>query len=375
MEALLSQWPAWASVALGLLLAILLLVLARRSAVPAELAAAVNALRDQQAMLAGRLDQIGRDQQAQAMALSAQEAALADRLAAQERALSAAVDTLKERLDARLASAAQATLESLGKVGERLAVIDQAQRTIAALSEQVTGLQTLLGNKQARGAFAEAQLMALVRDVLAPSEYAEQHTLSNGTRVDCLLKLPDPPGPVGVDSKFPLEAFRRLRSAEAEADRKAAERQFAADVLKHVRDIAAKYILPGETADSALLFVPSEAVYATLHAEFPAVIEEAFRRRVWIVSPTTMMAILNTMRAVARDARMRREARTIQYHVERLADDVRRLAERVEQLKRHFGQAQEDIRQIAISTEKIERQAERIAEVRLDDPPSPLPTP
>ena len=375
MEALLSQWPAWAPVALGLLLAILLLVLARRSAVPAELAAAVNALRDQQAMLAGRLDQIGRDQQAQAMALSAQEAALADRLAAQERALSAAVDTLKERLDARLASAAQATLESLGKVGERLAVIDQAQRTIAALSEQVTGLQTLLGNKQARGAFAEAQLMALVRDVLAPSEYAEQHTLSNGTRVDCLLKLPDPPGPVGVDSKFPLEAFRRLRSAEAEADRKAAERQFAADVLKHVRDIAAKYILPGETADSALLFVPSEAVYATLHAEFPAVIEEAFRRRVWIVSPTTMMAILNTMRAVARDARMRREARTIQYHVERLADDVRRLAERVEQLKRHFGQAQEDVRQIAISTEKIERQAERIAEVRLDDPPSPLPTP
>jgi len=375
MEALLSQWPAWAPVALGLLLAILLLVLARRSAVPAELAAAVNALRDQQAMLAGRLDQIGRDQQAQAMALSAQEAALADRLAAQERALSAAVDTLKERLDARLASAAQATLESLGKVGERLAVIDQAQRTIAALSEQVTGLQTLLGNKQARGAFAEAQLMALVRDVLAPSEYAEQHTLSNGTRVDCLLKLPDPPGPVGVDSKFPLEAFRRLRSAEAEADRKAAERQFAADVLKHVRDIAAKYILPGETADSALLFVPSEAVYATLHAEFPAVIEEAFRRRVWIVSPTTMMAILNTMRAVARDARMRREARTIQYHVERLADDVRRLAERVEQLKRHFGQAQEDVRQIGISTEKIERQAERIAEVRLDDPPSPLPTP
>lgn len=373
-------------VALAAMAAVLVVMLLRRPAVPPELAAALQAFRDQQARLEGRLDQIGRDQQAQAAAITAQETALAtrlgeqatalaERLAAQERALAASFDALKAQLNATLSGSAQETLKSLGTLGERLAVIDSAQKTIEALASQVTGLQNILANKQARGAFGEAQLEALVRDVLAPSDYAFQHTLSNGTRVDCLLRLADPPGPIGVDSKFPLEAFRRLRDAETEADRAAAARQFRADVLKHVRDVGAKYIIAEETADGALLFVPSEAIYATLHAEFEDVVDEAFKARVWIVSPTTMMAILNTMRAVMRDVRMRREARRIQEEVGKLAEDVRRLAGRVENLKKHFGQAQDDVRQIEISAEKITGRADRIAEVRLEEPGPALPPP
>jgi DNA recombination protein RmuC len=357
--------PAAQSAALlgvGLLLAVIAVVaLWRRPAMPPDLAAALQGLRDQQAMLAGRLDQIGRDQQAQAMAITAQETALADRLAAQERALAAAVDSLNERLNQRLSAASDATLESLGKLGERLAVIDRAQEAMAALSEQVTGLQNILSNKQARGAFGEAQLEALVRDTLAPSDYVFQHTLSNGTRVDCLLRLATPPGPVAVDSKFPLEAFRRLRDAANESERAAAARQFRADVLKHVRDVSAKYIIPEETADSALLFVPSEAIYAMLHAEFEDIVEESFRARVWIVSPTTMMAILNTMQAVMRDVRMRKEARAIQKQVAALADDVRRLSDRVLRLRTHFDQAQKDIGEIEVSAQKISRRSDQIA--------------
>ena len=358
-----------AVVAIALVLAVIALVaVLRRPAMSPEMVAALQGLRDQQAMLAGRLDQIGQDQQVQARAISAQEAAVADRLAAQERALTAAFDALNERLNQKLTTASEATLESLGKVNERLALIDRAQQAMTALSEQVTGLQNLLSNKQARGAFGEAQLEALVQDVLAPSDYAFQHQLSNGTRVDCLLKLATPPGPVAVDSKFPLESFRRLRDAATEAERAAAARQFRSDVQKHVKDVSTKYIIPDETADSALLFVPSEAIFATLHAEFEDVVEDSFRARVWIVSPTTMMAILNTMRAVMRDVRMRKEARAIQQHVAALAEDVRRLCDRVEQLKRHFGQAQEDVRQIEVSSEKIARRAERIVDVRLEEP-------
>jgi DNA recombination protein RmuC len=373
LQDLLARWPEWVPLALGLLLLVLLIALLRRPAVPAELREGFAALRDQQSMLAGRLDQIGRDQQTQAIQISAQETALADRLAAQQLALSAAVDTLNERLNARLSSSTEATLESLGKVGERLAVIDAAQATIVALSEQVTGLQNLLSNKQARGAFGEAQLEALVRDMLAPSDYVFQHTLSSGTRVDCLLRLTDPPGPIGVDSKFPLEGFRRLREAEDEAARVNAARSFAADVLKHVKDVAAKYIIANETADSALLFVPSEAIYATLHADFPNVVEDAFRRRVWIVSPTTMMAILNTMQAVMRDVKMRKEARTIQEHVGRLAADVGRLSERVGNLRRHFEQAQKDITEIETSAASASKRSAQIVAVEFDDPPPPLP--
>jgi DNA recombination protein RmuC len=374
MGALLERWQEWAPLALGLIVALLLptlllLVLLRRPAVPAEVVAAVAAMRDQQAMLAGRLDQIGRDQQTQAMAIAAQETALADRLAAQQLALTAAVDTLNERINARLSASTRETLESLGRVGERLAVIDQAQATISALAEQVTGLQNILGNKQARGAFGEARLEALVKDVLAPSDYDFQVTLSNGTRVDCLLRLADPPGPIGVDSKFPLEGFRRLRDAADEPARIAAARQFRADVLKHVKDVGAKYIIADETADSALLFVPSEAVYATLHAEFEDVIDEAFRLRVWIVSPTTMMAILNTMQAVMRDVRMRREARRIQGEVARLGEDVGRLAGRVGNLRKHFDQVQADIGEIEISAEKVARRARQIVAAEFDEPP------
>jgi DNA recombination protein RmuC len=371
MEALLARWQEWGPLALGLVLALLLLALLRRPAVPPEVAAAFASLRDQHSMLAGRLDQIGRDQQTQAMALVAQETALADRLGAQSLALTAAVDTLNDRIDARLSAGMRETLEGLGRVGERLAVIDAAQASLSALAEQVTGLQNILSNKQARGAFGEARLEALVKDVLAPSDYDFQVSLSNGTRVDCLLRLSDPPGPIGVDSKFPLEAFRRLRDAADEPARTAAARQFRADVLKHVKDVASKYIIANETAEGALLFVPSEAIHATLHAEFEDVIDEAFRLRVWIVSPTTMMAILNTMQAVLRDVRMRKEARKIQGEVTKLADDVARLTDRVGNLRKHFDQVQNDLGEIETSAEKVARRARQIVAVEFDDPPAP----
>jgi DNA recombination protein RmuC len=325
---------AWIALGLALLVAVLLL---RRPSAPPELIVGL-------AELAGRLDQVTRTAQAQGMALAAQETTLADRLAAQQLAIA----------------------EGLARMGERLSVLDAAQANLSALTAQVTDLSAVLSNRQARGALGEAQMEALLRDALPAAALSFQHTLSTGARADALIRLPMPPGPIAVDSKFPLEAFRRLRAAESETARIAAGRDFAADVLAHVKAVAAKYVVPGETADGAILFVPSEAVYAALHADFPQLVEAAIRRRVWITSPTTLMAVLTTLAAVLRDARLRDEARAIQAEVARLAEDTGRLAERASALRRHLDQARADIQGIEVSAEAIRRRAGRVAAIETD---------
>lgn len=326
---------------------------------------AAERLARSQAELAGRLAQIAESQ-------AAAQARMAEQLRAQERELARKLEErlteVSRRVGESLEKSSQTAQTTIADLKERLAVIDSAQKNITALSTQVIGLQDILANKQARGAFGEIQLNDLVVQALPPSAYAFQATLASGRRVDCLLTLPNPPGAIAIDAKFPLESYRALREAGSDGERDAARRQLAQAVVKHVRDIAERYIVPGETADSALMFLPSEAVYAELHANLPAVVQEAFRRRVWIVSPTTLMATLHTVRAVLKDARISEQAGLLQGEVGLLLDDVRRLDDRVGRLQSHFRQADEDIRQIRISTEKIDKRAERIREVEVEAP-------
>jgi DNA recombination protein RmuC len=313
------------------------------------------------AALAGRLAQLAETQ-------AAQQASLAERLQAQERALARAVE---ERLSAfgqhvgdRVQQSAAQTSQSLGELRERLAVIDAAQKNITELSSQVVGLQDLLSNKQARGAFGEVQLQDLVQSTLPPSAYSFQCAVGSG-RVDCLLRLPNPPGSIAIDAKFPLESYHALREATDEIGAAQARRAFATAIRTHIRDIATKYIIAGETAESALMFLPSEAIYAELHANFRPVVEESFKQRVWIVSPTTLMATLVTVRAVLKDVQMREQAGIIQLEVRKLLLDVRRLDDRVERLQKHFDQTVEDLRQVRISSQKVIGRGERIDELQL----------
>lgn len=315
-----------------------------------------------QAELAGRLSQLAESQ-------VAAQARLAQQMQAQERQLSKSVgerlaDVTRRVGESLEKSSTQAT-QSLTELKERLAVIDAAQKNITELSTQVVGLQDILSNKQARGAFGEVQLENLVQAVLPPNAYQFQAQIGDGRRVDCLLILPNPPGPIGIDAKFPLEGYRALQNAADDAARNVARKALGASVLKHVRDIRDRYIVPGETADSALMFLPSEAIYAELHANLGDVVEQSYREKVWIVSPTTLMATLNTVRAVLKDARMREQAHIIQREVQLLGTDVGRLDERVEKLQTHFNQAGEDIRQIRISTDKVTKRAGRIEELQL----------
>ncbi len=284
------------------------------------------------------------------------------------RSLDERLASMGSRIGDSLTQHSERTHQSLTGLMERLAVIDRAQANIKELSGHVVGLQDVLSNKQARGAFGETQLSNIVADVLPAGTFALQATLGNGNRVDCLIKLPNPPGAIAIDAKFPLEGFRQLMAAEDEPARLAASRAFQAAVRKHVADIADKYIVPGETGDWALLFLPSERIHAELHAAFGNVIEEAQRRRVAIVSPATMMAVVQTVRAIFLDVRMREQAALIQRHVAEMADDVRRLDDRAEALQRHIGQASRDIEQIRTSTDKIVGRTEKIAGVDLTEP-------
>jgi DNA recombination protein RmuC len=294
--------------------------------------------------------------------LKAEQRALGERLHERETALN---KTLSDGLQ----DATKKTLETMNKVEVRLAVIDKAQANIADLSGQVVSLQNILSNKQARGAFGEIQLNDLVRQVLPPSAYRFQAMLGNGRRADCLLELPNPPGPIAIDAKFPLESYHALQAAAGdEAARVAATRAFRDAMQKHIKDISERYIVAGETADAALMFLPSEAVYAELHANFPAVVDESYRARVFIVSPTTLWATLNTVRAILKDVRMKEQAGLIQKEVQALLADVVRLDDRVGKLQRHFDQAGDDMRQIRISTEKVGKRAERIESVQIEEP-------
>lgn len=277
------------------------------------------------------------------------------------------LDGLGKRLGDSLHQQSERTGQSLKTLYERLAVIDSAQKNLTDLSQQMVGLQDILSNKQARGAFGEIQLNDLVTATLPPSAYEFQVTLNNGKRADCLLKLPNPPGSIVIDAKFPLESYQALRDAPDDAAKVAAGRRFAQDVKTHVVAISDKYIVPGETAESALMFLPSEAVYAELHANFLNVVEESYRRRVWIVSPTTLMATLNTVRAILKDSRMREQAHVIQAEVQKMMEDVGRLDDRVGKLQTHFDQATKDIRDIRISTDKVTKRGEKIEDLQLSD--------
>ena len=259
------------------------------------------------------------------------------------------------------------TNATLSDLRERLAKIDVAQQKISSLSEQVVSLQEVLSNKQARGAFGEIQLNDLVSSILPPNAYSFQYLLSNGKKADCMLKLPNPPGSIVIDAKFPLESYYALRNASNDREKIEAERFFKASVLKHIKDISEKYIIPNETAESALMFLPSEAIYAELHANFIEVVESSYKAKVWIVSPTTLMATLNTVRAVLKDAHMREQAGIIQKEVGVLMDDIARLDERVENLSKHFKQAGDDIDSIKISSGKISRRIQKIEDIELGE--------
>lgn len=252
------------------------------------------------------------------------------------------------------------TARSLGELQQKLEQIDKAQANIEKLSGDVLGLQDILSNKQTRGAFGEIQLNDIVSKALPSDAYSFQATLTNGKRADCLVHLPNPPGPIVIDSKFPLEAYEALRNAKSPYEVNEASKQMRASVKAHIKAISERYIIEGETADGALMFLPSEAVYAELHANFPEIVREGFAARVWIVSPTTCMATLNTMRAVLKDARMREQAGAIRKQLAMLHRDVELVVERVGKLNTHFGQARKDIDEINTAAERAGKRATKL---------------
>ncbi len=311
-----------------------------------QLGQRVQALSDGQERLTGGLNHVSEAQaQSQTAMLQLMERRLAE---------------VQERMSENLHGSARRTAHSLGELHERLASIDKAQDNITKLSGDVLSLQDILSNKQTRGAFGEIQLHDIVSKAMPADSYTMQATLSNGRRPDCMIHLPNPPGPIAIDSKFPLEAYEQLRRAETQDMINRAGQSLRLALRKHIRDIAERYIIEGETADGALMFLPSESVYAELHANFPEVVREGFKARVWIVSPTTCMATLNTMRAILKDARMREQAGAIRKELGLLYSDVDRLGARVQNLDRHFGQASKDLADIKVSADKAGRRAKRL---------------
>lgn len=376
--------------AVGLLLALLvvmLLVMALRAA--GRSARAVQPLAQQMSNLGQNLHHLSMGQEAlrgglqtvsdaqanaQATVVQTVEARLAavqqqmqDRLADNAMRSQRSLAEMQERMRESLHGTSKQTATSLSALHERLQAIDKAQDNITKLSGDVLSLQDILSNKQTRGAFGEIQLRDIVSKALPAESYALQHTLSNGKRADCIIHLPNPPGPIVIDSKFPLEAYEALRVARTDAELRAAVQNMKTSVRKHIRDISEKYIIEGETADGALLFLPSEAVYAELHANFSDLVREGFDARVWIVSPTTCMATLNTMRAILKDARMREQAGAIRKELAMLVADVDRLGTRVGNLDRHFSQASKDIEDIKISAEKAGKRANRLDNFDFED--------
>jgi DNA recombination protein RmuC len=295
---------------------------------------------------------------------------LAGRQAELHRAVNERLDSVTHNLNQSMTSTRQHTMEGLAKLNERLVVIDGAQKNITALASQVTSLESVLSNKQQRGAFGQGRMEIIIRDGLPKGCYEFQYSLSNRTRPDCAIFLPDQ-RPLVIDAKFPLEAMTALRTASTDDERKQAAARLRADIGKHVGDIAAKYLIPGETQDLALMFVPSESVYAELHDGFEDVVQKAFRAKVVIVSPSLLMLAITVIQQIQRDARMREAADQIHAEVGHLMDDLKRLQERVLKLQSHFNAANEDVRQILISAEKVEKRGTRIRDVEFDEDDAP----
>jgi DNA recombination protein RmuC len=286
------------------------------------------------------------------------------------------MDAMRASLGQGLQSQSEKTAESLGRLNERLAVIDEAQKNLAGLTGEVLALKDILANKQSRGAFGQGRMEAIVRDGLPPSAYEFQFTLSNRNRPDCAIRLPGDDRRLIVDAKFPLEAFQKLEEAKGDEQRlAAAERQVRADVQKHIADIAERYMIPGETQELAFLFIPSESLYATIADRFHDLIQRAHRAKVVIVSPSLLMMAIQVMQAIVRDARMREQAGLLQREVTLLMEDVRRLQERNAALGQHFGQASRDVAEIATSAEKILRRGGRIEALEFEEEKASAPSP
>lgn len=274
---------------------------------------------------------------------------------------------INSQVEKRLADGFEKTTETFGDVVKRLALIDAAQKKITELSTSVVSLQEILNDKRSRGTFGEVQLSALIRNVIPEQNFSFQHTLSNNKRCDCILFLPDPTGNVVIDAKFPLENFRILiDTSVAESEKRSAEQQFKVDIKKHIQDIAEKYIIPGETADGAVMFIPAEAVFSEIHANYSELVDFAHRSKVWMVSPTTMMAILTTARAVLKDAATKEQVHIIQKLLQTLSVDFDRFQKRMDNLSKHISQAHEDIGEVHISAKKITQRFGQIEKVELD---------
>ncbi len=371
------QAIAGAAGAVVLLMLLLLLLTLRRAG---RSAAAAEALASQVGTVARRVQGLSDGQQQLYGGLTAvseaQSHSQTQMLGLMEQRLAEVTRTMGDNLQ----GAATRTARSLGELQERLAAIDKAQDNITKLSGDVLSLQDILSNKQTRGAFGEIQLNDIVGKALPSDAFTLQATLPNGKRADCLIHLPQPPGPIAIDAKFPLEAYEALRNAGADRARQDAARLFRQSVRAHIRAISEKYILDGETADGALMFLPSEAVYAELHGNFPDLVREGFAARVWIVSPTTCMATLNTLRAVLKDARMREQAGAIRKTLRLLNRDMELVIERVARLDSHFRQARDDIEGIGTAAERAGKRAAKLDSFdfeELDDarPISPPPSP
>jgi len=340
------------------LIVLLVLLLSLRAI--SRLTKAAEPLSHQMNALGQRVQALGEGQERLAGGLHHVSEAQAKQQTSMLQLMEKRLSDVQLQMNENLQGSARRTAHSLGELQQRLTAIDKAQEKITKLSGDVLSLQDILSNKQTRGAFGEIQLNDIVSKALPSDSYTLQATLSNGRRADCLIHLPNPPGPIVIDSKFPLEPYEALRNATTDWELNEAARQLRTAVKKHIKDISEKYIIEGETADGALMFLPSEAVYAELHANFSELVREGFTARVWIVSPTTCMATLNTMRAILKDARMREQAGAIRRELGLLYQDVDRLGARVENLDRHFAQAAKDITEIRISADKAGKRARRL---------------
>ena len=371
------DWPVRVDAALTgfgalalLLLLIIAVVVARSGRRGAELAM-MQAIRADE--LEERLSEMLRAQSEAAGRVDAMGQALAGRQADMARAVNERLDSVTHRVGQSMEQTTRSTMDSLRVLHERLGIIDHAHKNLTELTSQVTTLRDVLANKQSRGAFGQARMEAIVQDGMPKGSYEFQFTLSSGKRPDCVVFLPDA-RPLCIDAKFPLEAVTALHDARSEEERRFATQRLRADVMKHVSDIAEKYLIAGETQDTALMFVPSESVYAEIHDGFDDVIQKAYRARVVLVSPSLLMLAIQVMQQILKDARMRDAADQIRTEVLNLGDDLGRLRERVLKLQKHFGDASEDIRQILISADKIEKRAGRIEELDFSKNDAPADT-
>jgi len=319
----------------------------------------------QQRQLAESLERVSRQLRD---VLAESRGVLDERMERLTRTTEARLKEISGQVERRLAEGFEKTTATFGQVLEHLARIDEAQKRITELSASVVSLQEVLTDKRSRGAFGEVQLADLVRNLMPEGSFALQYTLSNGARVDCILFLPEPTGQVPIDAKFPLESYQRMVDFDAaESERAQARRRFRQDIRRHIQAIRQKYLVAGETAEGAVMFLPAESIFAEIHAHFPELVEEAQRARVWLASPTTLMAILTTARAVIQEIATRRQVNVIQEHLRYLAEDFERFRERMDKLAEHIRQAHEDARQVHTSARKISSRFVKIERVELDD--------